>query len=317
MPRTYDVLPFEKMDAKHYWQLATGSDISYIQIPGNGDKKPFPILYLHGGPGGFIDESKVKRLAPLAEDGYDIYLYDQVGGGQSSRLNNIDEYTPNRHKRDLEEIVKKIGAERVLLIAQSWGAVLAVLFIADNPEKVEKVVFTGPGPIPPVNVELAREKSPDSLDLRQPYFSNAEGNKKAGNLRAKAMRKWAELTGNKLASDLEADMFMAFLNDELNKSTVCDTSFDIRTPVGSGFYSHIMTMKSFNLVEDPRPVISSSQIPVLVMKGQCDNQKWGYTHEYLTLFQNHRLAVIRSAGHSITTEQPAKYLQTIRDFLAE
>lgn len=316
-PRSYNVLPSEKMAAKQYWQLSTGSDISYIQIAGKGEKKPYPIIYLHGGPGGFIDGEKVRILAPLAEDGYDIYLYDQVGGGQSSRLKNISEYTPDRHKRDLEEIVKQIGAEKVIFIAQSWGAILAVLFIADNSGKVERAIFTGPGPIPPVNLELAQEKTPDSLNLCKPYFSNAEGNRKAYNIRAKAILKWAEWTHRKLATDAEADAFMAFLNDKLNKSTVCDTSMDTRTHSGSGFYSHIMTMKYFNQVEDPRTVIRTLQIPILVMKGQCDNQKWGYTHEYLKLFQKNRLVVIPNAGHSIATEQPAKYLQTIRDFLAE
>lgn len=85
--------------------------------------------------------------APFSEEGFDIFLYDQIGSEQSERLADINEYTADRHKKDLEELIKKIGSEKVILIGQSWGAILATLFIADSPEKVEKVVLTGAGPI--------------------------------------------------------------------------------------------------------------------------------------------------------------------------
>ena len=51
------------------------------------------------------------------------------------------------------------------------------------------------------------------------------------------------------------------------------------------------------------------------MKGQCDNQPWGFTNEYLELFKNHQLKIIPNAGHSISVEQPELYLKTIRVFL--
>jgi proline iminopeptidase len=78
-----------------------------------------------------------------------------------------------------------------------------------------------------------------------------------------------------------------------------------------------MTIKSSASVKDPRPVLKKSNIPVLVMKGQCDNQKWGFTNEYLQLFTNHRFVLIQNAGYSISREQPDLYLKTINDFLSE
>jgi pimeloyl-ACP methyl ester carboxylesterase len=35
------------------------------------------------------------------------------------------------------------------------------------------------------------------------------------------------------------------------------------------------------------------------MKGECDNQKWGFTNEYLELFKNSELKIIPGAGHFI------------------
>jgi proline iminopeptidase len=244
-----------------------------------------------------------------------VYLYDQVGGGYSERLENIEEYTAERHKKDLEEIVKKIGAGKVIFIAQSWGAILATFYIADNPKSVEKVIFTGPGPIQPTNKELSIQKPPDSLHLREPYFSNAEANKSTKNLRSEFVMKWALVFESKLASDAEVDDFQTLLNGKLNKSTVCDTSLNVTAEGGGGYYSQIMTIKSLGNAKDPRPALKTSTIPILVMKGQCDNQKWGFTSEYLQVFKNHRLAIIPNAGHSISVEQPEMYLKTILGFL--
>jgi proline iminopeptidase len=300
-----------------YWDLPTGSRIAYIFIPARGIKKPCPIIFLQGGPGGYISNRNIEMLEPLSENGYDIYLYDQIGSGHSERLKNIEEYTALRHKKDMEAIVANTGAKKVILIGQSWGACLATLFIADNPGKVDRAIFTGPGPIQPVNMELANIKAPDSLQLTEPVNSNANANKEVQNIRIKLITKWAMLFNSKMASDKEADDFQTLLNANLNKSTVCDTSKALKDASGGGFYVQIMTLKSLAHTPDPRPKLRNSKIPVLVMKGQCDNQKWGFTNEYLQLFSNHKLAVIKDAGHSISIEQPGLYLKTIRDFLGE
>jgi proline iminopeptidase len=96
---------------------------------------------------------------------------------------------------------------------------------------------------------------------------------------------------------------------------VCDTSKALKTEGGGGFYAQVMTVQSFNKIQDPRPKLKGCKLPVLLMKGQCDNQPWGILNEYLELFPNHQLKIIPDAGHSISVEQPELYLKTIREFL--
>src|SRR5207249_8804159 len=149
-----------------------------------------------------------------------------------------------------------------ILIGQSWEAILAALFTANHPDKVEKIIFTCPGPIYPVRQELANYKAPDSFHLRSPYFTNAEGNKTANNLRTKAMTFFATEFGKKLASDKEADNFATYLNYEVDKSTVWDTSKILKEEAGSGFYAGVMTFNSLLKVQDPRPKIANLKTPV-------------------------------------------------------
>lgn len=318
IPRTYDTPVFKIRAGTRYWQLPTGSEIGYFLISAKGEKKPFPVIFLQGGPGGPIYDRNIEQLSSLAELGYDVYLYDQAGCGASGRLEHIEEYTVERHRRDLEEIIKTIGAEKVILIGQSWGAMLATAFIAEHPDKVEKVIFTGPGPILPWNTKLETIQPPDSLSLKQPLFTNRQGRKKVYNLRAKFVEALARAFNWKLASDREMDAFSTLLNHEMGKSTLCNPDDLIVTnkiESGSGYYSMVKTVQSFDVTTDIRAKLTRCTVPALIMRGQCDGIQWGYAGEYLTLFTHSKMVIIPDAGHSIGSEQPELYQNNIKEFL--
>ena len=76
-------------------------------------------------------------------------------------------------------------------------------------------------------------------------------------------------------------------------------------------------MQSLNNVTDPRPKLRNSKISILLMKGQCDNQPWGFATEYMQLFPNYQLSIIPNAGHFISIEQPEIYIRIIRTFLSK
>lgn len=324
IPRSYiipgsdNIHPLESKAGKQYWNLTTGSQIAYTHIKANGPKQPYPIIFLQGGPGGPIYDNNILSLSSLAEAGFDIYLYDQVGCGYSERLANIEEYTVDRHRLDLEAIVNIIGAEKVILIGQSWGSMLATEYIAFNPTKVDKVIFTGPGYILPVNQSLREIQAPDSLNLRSPQFTNREGRHKIYNCRVNIVEFCAKVFNIKLATDKEMDAFETLLDHEMSKSTVCDTSvIGIMDQNRSGYYSMVKTVQSFNSTVDIRTKLKDCKIPALIMKGQCDGIKWGYITEFLELFKNHKLIIIPGAGHSITREQPELYIKYISAFLKD
>ncbi|MHA3789112.1 alpha/beta hydrolase [Flavobacterium hauense] len=314
-PNAYDVPQFKERKGTQYWTLSTGSRLGYTLIPGKGIKKASPVIFLQGGPGGFITDRNIELLGKLADDGYDVYLYDQLGSGHSERLDDITGYTAERHKRDLEAIVTQIGADKVILIGQSWGAILATLYIADNPSKVEKVVFSGPGPIAPFNNEMLQLPAPDSLDLKEPTFNNRDANLKANNLRTRTASFMATVNGKKLMTDKEADDFQTYLNGKLNKATVADPKNAVPAQGGGGYYVQIMTYNSLSNVKNPRQALNGLPIPTLILRGQYDNQKWGAAKEYLDLFPDHKLVIIKDAGHSVATEHPDIYINEIRSFL--
>lgn len=314
IPSHYDVPQFHKRAGTSYWLLNSGSRIGYYKIPSENSEQKAPIIYLHGGPGGLIKDEAIQALKPLAKAGFDIYLYDQVGSGHSSRLENISEYTVERHTSDLNEIIKIIGAEKIILLAHSWGCSLAMNYVQNYPGIAELLIMDGPGPILPINAEFIHKIPPDSLELKAPSSTNKQGNEKAFSARAKTIRIWAQLFGLKLASDEEADEYFTYLNHELSKSTFCESG-QSTSLAGGGYYSHLMTVNDFKNVTEKRNQLSQISIPVLIIKGQCDNQRWGFTEEYLTLLPQSELVIVKNKGHEMLSEGAEIYTALITDFI--
>lgn len=315
VPREYNAPNKQVSRDTKYWNLNTGSKIAYTFLKAKETPKECPVIFLQGGPGGPIVESNIRLLEGLTEDGYNVYLYDQIGCGLSERLDHIEEYTVDRHIIDLEEIIRTIGAEKVILIGQSWGAILAALYIADHPDMVERAIFTGPGPLLPMNREVEAIIPPDSLNLKDPLFTNRMGRKIAYNIRTRVVELIAKKLDRKLASDSEMDDFASILNYQMNKSTVCDTSRHGNPEPGYGYYCMVKTVQSFASVKDRRTKLSGCDVPLLILRGQCDGIKWGYLDEYSHLFTNCTIKIIPGAGHSVARENPEAYLSSIRAFL--
>ncbi len=315
VPKKYSISETPKRLGTKYWQLPTGSRIAYTYLALKKTDKNIPIIYLHGGPGGHISDRIIKVFKGLQNEGHDVYFYDQIGSGLSGRLEQIEDYTVRRHINDLSSIIQMIGAKKVILIGQSWGAVLATNFATLYPDKIAKLILTSPGPIFPINSTVINKKAPDSLQLRPPFYSNKEGNDKVANLRTTFMGYLARNFHLKLSDDKEADDFADVLNAALNRSTVCDTAKIVQQASRNGYYASVMTFEDLLTYPDQRKKIKDLTIPVLIMKGQCDNQPWGITNEYLELFQNHQFVFINGAGHFIEIEQPVLYINAIRDFL--
>ena len=318
LPRAYDVPAFTPRKGTRFWKLPTGSQIGYLSIESTTESKRSPIVYVHGGPGGAVRDAHITALQPLASLGHDIYFYDQIGSGQSERLEDVTEYSVARHCADLNALLEQIKSPKVILIGHAWGAMLVVNYLQNYPtDRIEKIVFEVPGPILPIDLTI-KDRLPDPrLGLTSPTATNRETNERTNNWRVRWVRAGAYRWGIKLGSDREMDRFMAYWDRELSRSTICFSKTDLPAQAGSGYYAHIMTVQSFEDVPDQRAVLAQLEIPVLVLKAQCDNQPWGYAAEYLELFKQSELGLVTHSGHDMATEQPELYLEFVAKFLSK
>ena len=78
-----------------------------------------------------------------------------------------------------------------------------------------------------------------------------------------------------------------------------------------------MTLKSLNQVGNKRAFLRGLDTPILILRGQCDNQKWGYTKEYLNIFRDAKLEIMEGVGHHIIHPKKEEYLNLIVEFLED
>ncbi len=142
-PVPYD--PYTAAASTSYWHLPTGSDIAYTRTATRVTHAE-PVVLVHGGPGA-PDEGFEPLAASLATAGFAVYTYQQLGAGQSGRLSDVRGYTVGRQVADLEAIRNQLGADKMILVGNSWGGTLTANYMAAHPTHVAKAVVASPGPI--------------------------------------------------------------------------------------------------------------------------------------------------------------------------
>jgi len=122
----------------------------FVKVPGGmvfyrtvGEDAPgIPLLALHGGPG--LPHDYLEPLEALSRE-RPVVFYDQLGCGASDRPDDLSLYALPRFVDELAAVRRELGLERVHLLGQSWGAMLAVeYYFETRPTGVASMVLSGP-----------------------------------------------------------------------------------------------------------------------------------------------------------------------------
>lgn len=125
----------------------------------SGKSQPIrlPVLYVHGATFpcalsvGFKFDGQ-SWADDLADAGFDVWGLDFIGFGASDRGSSIEAgVIPGRFESAVEqidaavkEILRQTDAERLSLVAHSWGTLPAGGFAASRPDLVDRLILFGP-----------------------------------------------------------------------------------------------------------------------------------------------------------------------------
>jgi proline iminopeptidase len=112
----------------------------YVRIVGDGPD----VVVLHGGPGAQHDYL-LPQFDALAR-GRRLRYYDQRGGGRSPVPRDVP-VGWREHVHDLDALIDLWDLEPVTLLGYSWGALLALLYAASNPERVGRLALVSPAAV--------------------------------------------------------------------------------------------------------------------------------------------------------------------------
>ncbi len=298
-----------------YWDLRTGSRIAYTMIAPTKPVHPEPIIFLHGGPGVPDMEGDAAYFGRLREEGYVVYVYDELGTGRSSRLDDPSGYSVERDAADLEAIRMQIGAEKIILIGHSYGAGVAVMYIAEHGERVAKFIASSPGAL------IGGVEGGGDLRLRLDTEHTLA--LYAQILQPRPLAVYALLQINpRGAHNFAGDAEMDARNDNVyaaaEPAVHCAGKELTRRVHGTGFYANQYPQSAQHAPpNDVRDELSRYKIPTLVIKGSCDYLTWASGLEYIDAFRlgPAHLVYLSGAGHNAYQDKPNEYEANVRAFL--
>jgi proline iminopeptidase len=112
----------------------------FYRVDGGG---PDTIVVLHGGPG-FNLEGIRPDLTALARH-HALLYFDQRGSGRSEMPDTL-QLTAAAMIEDLEALRRAFRLDQLTLLGHSWGGGLAVLYAAQYPKHVRRMVLVAPIP---------------------------------------------------------------------------------------------------------------------------------------------------------------------------
>jgi proline iminopeptidase len=276
-----------------------------------------PIIFVHGGPGVADMAHDAPAFAALGTD-RDVYVYDRVGTGASSRLADPTGYTTARAVEDLEAVRVHTGAARVVLLGHSWGARITVSYAQEHRDHVAALVLIAPGELPLEGADVPPGDLTTRLETPElvKEYLRLLGPR---NLFAYALTNADPRVAHSVAGDREMDRRFSVIYRESTPALFCDERLIDRVgTTGVGYYAHYVPQ----LRPDPADVplrldqLAMIKVPVLVIKPACDYVAWSAVVGYRHAFPQAELVMIPDAGHVVYLEQPVLHAALVRAFLS-
>ncbi len=113
---------------------------THYQIDGSEDAKT--IVLIHGNAAPYI--SWDNNYNALVNEGFRLLRYDLYGHGYSDRPKH-KVYNRDLYDRQLSELIEALGIkEPIYLVGTSQGGSICAYYVAQHPEKVEKIALLAP-----------------------------------------------------------------------------------------------------------------------------------------------------------------------------
>jgi proline iminopeptidase len=254
-----------------------------------------PLIAVNGGPGlshAYMMQNDLwQRVAAHRL----VVLYDQRGTGASKHVRPNAPQSMDAQVADLEAIRNALSLDRIAVLGDSYGGMIAMAYAAAHPEHVSRLILSdSPAPSWKTMVHLLPQVFPDREEQGE-----AEGKKLAADPEAAAQ------------AGLVNHMRMMFYSTEMRDTYVAHMG-DLGFVPAVG---QAVQKATENL--DLTPKLAGFHFPTLVMTGRYDMNvapltAWRMAHA----IPGAQIVFFERSGHLPAFEEPEKYLEVLETFLA-
>ncbi len=232
----------------------------------------------------------------LLRSEYTMIAPDFLGHGHSAKP--MGDYSLGNFASTMRDLLQMLDIDRVTVVGQSFGGGVAMQFAYQFPERCERLVLVDAGGLGrEVSWVLRMLTLPGFeyvLPALFPSFSRGWGD---------AVARFGHRLGYRNPQALEIWRSYRSLTDADSRRAFLRTMRSVIEPGGQS----VSAMDRLYLAE---------QIPTLIVWGGKDRIiPLSHAHQALQAMPRSRLEVLPGAGHFPQAEEPAKFVEVLRDFL--
>jgi proline iminopeptidase len=271
-----------------------------LWVAERGPEDGFPLIVLHGGPG--LDHHEfADYLDPVCDDGVRLLLVDQRAQGRSEPT-PPSTWTLERMAQDVIMLALALKLRRYAVLGHSYGAFVALQNAVDYPgQAVVTVVSGGVASVRDLEGVADALESFEPAELREQVASSWE-------------RESSVTTSEEVARLLHDQLPFHFRDP--NDPRIADYE---RRSAGAVYapevLRHFATAEYGGIdLEDRLPEVTQ---PVLVLAGRYDRVCPAEASERMArLLPRAELQVFEESAHMTFVEEPERYLNVVRAFIA-
>lgn len=278
---------------------------TYCRIVGEPTDRA-PLLLLHGGPGS--THNYFELLDDLAtRAGRQLIMYDQLGCGHSTIPDDHPEvYTAQTWVAELENLRDYLNLNRLYLLGQSWGGMLAIIYLCDyRPQGIQGVILSSTLSSAKLWASELHRLIGFMPEEEQAAILNAE---RSGNFTAPAY-----LRANEHFMELHAAARVTPQSPEpLRRAKQGGEQAYLRA-WGPNEYNPLGNLRDYEYTGR----LDEIQIPALVIDGTNDLCTPLVAKTMFDHLPNARWHLFQNARHMVFAEQTELYEQVVCDWLAD
>lgn len=267
------------------------------EVPGKA-----PVLCLHCGPG--VPHDYLVPLAALADTGRRVIFYDQLGCGNSDQPHDPALWTVDLFLDELRTVLTTLGLDRVHLLGQSWGGMLAMEYALTQPDGLASLVLAS---APCGASQWVAEANRLREELPPAVQATLAAHEAAGTSDDPAYQEAMMEFYRRHICRLDP------WPDELNRTfaKVQQNPEVYATMVGPSEFHVVGTLKDWDITAR----LGEIGVPALVISGEHDEMTPAIADTVRRGIPGAEAVLVTDASHMVHLEKPSQFLQAVGDFL--
>ncbi|MEU5421972.1 proline iminopeptidase-family hydrolase [Streptomyces sp. NPDC001407] len=278
---------------------------TWYRITGDLDTDRPALVVVHGGPGSTHDY--LLSLTALAEAGWPVVHYDQLGNGGSTHLpdRGADFWTPGLFLGELDNLLGRLGvAGNYVLFGQSWGGLLSAKHAAARPAGLRGLVIANSPASYPLwldEMDVLRAALPPGVD------DTLRRHEAAGTTDTDEY-----FTAMRVFYDRHVCRTLPWPRDFLSSfMEIYNDPTVYYTMNGPNEFHVIGTLKDWSVIDD----LDTVAVPTLLLNGRHDEATQVTMQPFQDRIPDVRWEVFEESSHVPHLEEPERFTEVLTDFL--